>query len=48
MIRAVILTISDCCSLGKSEDVSRQTIGDMLTEDKFQICHKKLSVRTLR
>jgi molybdopterin adenylyltransferase len=42
MIRAAILTISDSCSLGKREDVSGQTIESMLTEDKFQICQKKI------
>ncbi len=42
MIRAAILTVSDSCSQGKREDVSGQTIKDMLAEDKFEICEKKV------
>ncbi len=42
MIRVAILTVSDSCSQGKREDVSGQTIKDMLAEDKFEICEKKV------
>ncbi len=42
MIRVAILTISDSCSLGKREDVSGQTIEDMLIESEFQIRQKKI------
>ncbi len=42
MIRVAILTISDSCAQGEREDYSRQTIKDMLTEDKFEICEKKI------
>ncbi len=42
MIRVAILTVSDSCSQGKREDVSGQTIKDMLAEDKFEICEEKV------
>ncbi len=42
MIRTAILTISDTCSQGNREDVSGQTIAEMLTKDKFEICEKKI------
>jgi molybdenum cofactor synthesis domain-containing protein len=42
MIRVAILTISDSCSLGKREDVSGQTIEDILIENEFQIRQKKI------
>ncbi len=42
MIKTAILTISDTCSQGNREDVSGQTIAEMLTEDKFEICEKKI------
>jgi molybdopterin adenylyltransferase len=42
MIRAAILTISDSCSNGTRQDVSGQTIVDMLPESKFQIIGKKV------
>ncbi|MBA7638731.1 Molybdopterin adenylyltransferase [subsurface metagenome] len=42
MIRVAILTVSDSCAQGKREDVSGQTIKDMLAEDKFEICEKKV------
>jgi molybdenum cofactor synthesis domain-containing protein len=42
MIRTAILTISDSCSLGKREDVSGQTIEDILIENEFQIHQKKI------
>ena len=42
MIRAAILTISDSCSKGTREDLSGQTIADMLGESEFQINQKKI------
>ncbi len=42
MIRAAILTVSDTCSQGGREDVSGQTIADMLAGEKFQICDKTI------
>ena len=42
MIKAAILTISDSCSQGKHEDISGQTINDILKENKFQICDKNI------
>ena len=42
MIRVAILTVSDSCAQGKREDVSGRTIKDMLTEDRFEICLKKI------
>ena len=42
MIRVAILTVSDSCAQGKREDVSGRTIKDMLTEDRFEICRKKI------
>lgn len=37
MIKTAILTISDSCSLGERDDVSGQTIRDMLPQDKYEI-----------
>ncbi|MBN2591398.1 MAG: MogA/MoaB family molybdenum cofactor biosynthesis protein [Sedimentisphaerales bacterium] len=37
MIKTAILTISDSCSKGTREDISGQTIAEMLPENKFQI-----------
>jgi len=50
MIRVAILTVSDSCAQGQREDISGQTIEDMLgsrpagslPEDKFEICRKKI------
>ena len=42
MIRTAILTVSDTCSQGNREDVSGQTIAEMLTEEKFEICERKI------
>jgi molybdopterin adenylyltransferase len=42
MIRVAILTVSDSCAQGQREDVSGQTIKDILPEDKFEICRKKI------
>lgn len=42
MIKVAILTVSDSCAQGKREDVSGQTIKDMLAENKFEICEKRI------
>jgi len=42
MIRVAILTVSDSCAQGQQEDISGQTIKDMLPEDRFEICRKKI------
>lgn len=42
MIRTAILTVSDSCADGKREDLSGQTIADMLPGDIFEVCHKKI------
>lgn len=42
MIRVAILTVSDSCTQGKREDISGQTIKDMLPEDSFEVCEKKI------
>ena len=42
MIRTAILTVSDTCSQGNRQDVSGQTIAEMLTKDKFEICEKRI------
>jgi len=42
MIRVAILTVSDSCAQGTREDTSGQTIKDMLPEDRFEICRKKI------
>jgi len=42
MIRTAILTVSDTCSQGNRRDVSGQTIAEMLTKDKFEICEKRI------
>jgi molybdopterin adenylyltransferase len=41
-IRIAILTISDLCSQGKRADTSGQTIEEMLPDDKFEVCEKKI------
>jgi molybdenum cofactor synthesis domain-containing protein len=48
MIRAAILTISDSCSQGEREDVSGRTIADMLAEDTFEICEKRIVADDLK
>ena len=42
MIKVAILTVSDSCSKGQREDVSGQTIRNMLSDDKFEICGYKV------
>lgn len=38
MIKAAILTVSDSCSEKTREDISGQTIKDMLDADEFEVC----------
>ncbi len=42
MIKTAVLTISDSCSKGQREDLSGQTIKDILAENKFKVCEKKI------
>lgn len=42
MIQAAILTVSDSCSEQKREDISGQTIKDLLADDKFKIREYKI------
>ena len=42
MIRTAVLTISDSCANGKREDISGQTVVDILPEDKYEICQRKI------
>ena len=43
MIRVAILTVSDSCARGKREDVSGQTIKEILPKDKFEINEMKIT-----
>jgi molybdenum cofactor synthesis domain-containing protein len=42
MIKVAILTVSDSCAQGKREDISGQTIKDILTKNGFEICEKRI------
>jgi len=42
MIKVAILTISDSCSQQKRQDISGQTIKEILGTDKFEICEYKI------
>ncbi len=42
MIKAAVLTISDSCSKGQQEDISGQTINDILKENNFEVSEKKI------
>lgn len=42
MIKAAILTVSDSCAKGKRDDLSGQAAKDLLTENGFEICGKKI------
>ncbi len=41
-IKVAVLTISDSCTEGSREDVSGQTIIDMLSEETFEVCEKNI------
>jgi molybdenum cofactor synthesis domain-containing protein len=40
--KVAVLTISDSCTEGSREDISGQTIIDMLPEETFEVCEKKI------
>ena len=42
MIKAAVLTISDSCSKGQREDVSGQVITDILEENGYGVCERKI------
>ena len=42
MIGAAILTVSDSCAQSKREDVSGQTIADMLADENFEIRNRRI------
>ncbi|MHC4739514.1 MAG: MogA/MoaB family molybdenum cofactor biosynthesis protein [Planctomycetota bacterium] len=42
MIKVAILTVSDSCSAQRREDISGQTIKEMLEGEKFEICDYKI------
>lgn len=42
MIKVAILTISDSCTAQKREDISGQTIKDILPSGRFEICEYKI------
>lgn len=41
-IKVAVLTVSDSCAEGNREDVSGQTMIDMLTDGMFDVCEKKI------
>jgi len=41
-IKVAVLTISDSCTKGSREDLSGRTIRDMLPEETFEVCEKKI------
>jgi molybdopterin adenylyltransferase len=41
-IRVALLTVSDSCTEGNREDISGQTIIEMLPEETFEVCEKKI------
>ena len=42
MIKAAILTVSDSCAQQKKDDISGQTIKEILPRDKFEICEYRV------
>ncbi len=42
MVRVAILTVSDTCAQKKREDLSGQTIEEMLSNEKFEIWGRKI------
>ena len=42
MIKTAILTISDSCSKKQRQDISGQTIEDILLKNGFEVCEKRL------
>jgi molybdenum cofactor synthesis domain-containing protein len=41
-LKVAVLTVSDSCAEGSREDVSGQTICDILPEETFEVCDKKI------
>ena len=41
-IKVAVLTVSDSCAGGNREDVSGQTVSEILTDGEFEICEKKV------
>jgi molybdenum cofactor synthesis domain-containing protein len=41
-IKVAVLTVSDSCAGGNREDISGQTIIEMLAEETFEVCEKKI------
>jgi molybdenum cofactor synthesis domain-containing protein len=41
-IKAAVLTVSDSCAEGGREDVSGQSICEMLDADRFEVCEKRV------
>jgi molybdopterin adenylyltransferase len=48
MMKVAILTISDSCAQGKREDLSGQTIEQMLARDEFEIRERKIAADDLQ
>ena len=42
MIKVAILTVSDSCAQQKRQDISGQTIKEILASDKFEMCDYKI------
>ena len=42
MIKAAVLTISDSCSKGQQKDISGQTIKDILKDNNFEVCDRRI------
>jgi len=42
VIKAAILTVSDSCAQQKKDDISGQTIKEILPRDKFEICEYRV------
>ncbi|UCG56746.1 MAG: MogA/MoaB family molybdenum cofactor biosynthesis protein [Phycisphaerales bacterium] len=42
MIRVAILTVSDSCSRGERDDLSGRIIEEILPEDRFQVCARRI------
>jgi len=41
-IKVAVLTVSDSCTEGGREDISGQTIREILREDIYEVCEKKI------
>ncbi len=42
MIKSAILTVSDSCARGEREDISGETIGEVLSKKGFEVCERKI------